>query len=97
MVLVAEFKPKEERQQQEGDLIKVGKQMLNELLEIDVEDPVVYGIFVKNNTLFTFKMHLTGDILYTMFQLTSILVLKGHADLACLPNIVPRLEQVKVC
>ncbi|KAI8079484.1 hypothetical protein BDF21DRAFT_420200 [Thamnidium elegans] len=98
VVLVAEFKPVESKQRQESDLVKIGKQMrimLNELLAIGVKDPVSSGILVSRDTMYTFKMHLAGENLYVMTQLSAIQVVKTHDDLTCIPIIVSKLVQIK--
>lgn len=97
--MVAEFKPKEERQQLESDFVKVGKSMrimLNEILEICIEDPVVYGILIKNDKLLTFKMYMADAKIYVMSQFFSIPHAKSSDDLPLISGIVSRLEQLKV-
>lgn len=74
VVLIAEFKPMDGHQTLENDKVKIDKEMkkmLNELLEIGIEDPLVCGILVMNDHLDMFKMHLTGPKLYIMTQLSS--------------------------
>lgn len=99
VITVAEFKPKEARQQAESDFIKVGKQMrimLNEALEIGVADPVVCGILVVDDKLITYKMHLADAKIYVLTRLSSMQLGKNLNDLAFVPGIVSRLNQVKV-
>lgn len=99
VVLVAEFKPKESKQKQESDLVKIGKRMsimLNKLLIIGVEDPVTYGILVSRDIMYAFKMNLAAGKLYIMTQLSAVQLVKGADDLTCITTIVSKLVQIKV-
>ncbi|KAG1051912.1 hypothetical protein G6F43_005912 [Rhizopus delemar] len=70
--------------------------MLNEILEICIEDPVVYGILIKNDKLLIFKMHMADAEIYVMTQFFSIPLAKSSDDLPLISGIVSRLEQLKV-
>lgn len=99
VVLVAEFKPPEGRQQQESDFIKIGKElriMLNRLLSIGIHDAAVCGILVYNNRMSTFKMELRAPQLYTMVQLSNMPIIQSSEDLSLLPPLVSKLHQLKV-
>ncbi|GAA5795434.1 hypothetical protein HPULCUR_000792 [Helicostylum pulchrum] len=68
-VLTAKFKPLDGRQKLANDQVKIGKEMkimLNELLKVGIEDPVVSGILVMDDLIYTFKMHFSGPKIYTM-------------------------------
>lgn len=70
--------------------------MLNEILEICIEDPVFYGILIKNDKLLIFKMHMADAKIYVMTQFFSIPLAKSSDDLPLISGIVSRLEQLKV-
>ena len=95
---MAEFKPSDGRQTLENDYIEIGKEMrimLKNLLYIGVRSPVVYDILAVNDQMFIFKMYLASPKLYVMTELSREQLVKSANDLALLPTIVTRLEQVK--
>ncbi|KAI8148540.1 hypothetical protein BJV82DRAFT_663904 [Fennellomyces sp. T-0311] len=98
VVLVAEFKPREGRQRQESDFIKIGKEMrtmLNRLIMIYVHNPVVCGNLVGGNRISTFKMELKASQIYAMVQLSDLPLIRNSDDLNLIPLLVAKLQQVK--
>ena len=72
------------------------KILLNELLRIGIEDPVISGILVMDDHLYTYKMHLSGPKIYVMTQLSSTPVTKSAGSLILIPSVVSKLVQLKV-
>ena len=100
VVLVAEFKHPTGRQKQlESDFIKLGKEMrcmINKLIKVGVEKPVVCGILVNKNCLRTFCMELKAPMLYSQIQLSQVQLIRVSDDLPMLPMLIAKLYQVQV-
>lgn len=98
-VVVGEFKAPKGHCQGESDTIKIGKEMrtmINRLITIGVEDPVVCGVLVSKGCLSTYKMELRGPKLYVMTRLSKLNLIRTSDDLAMLPILVSRIAQVQV-
>lgn len=99
IVLVAEFKHPTGRQQLESDFIKLGKEMrymINKLIKIGVDKPIVCGILVSNNSLQTFRMELKAPMLYAQIQLAKVQLTRTSDDLPMLPMLIAKLYQIQV-
>lgn len=70
--------------------------MINRLITIGVEDPVVCGVLVSKGCLSTYKMELRGPKLYVMTRLSKLNLIRTSDDLAMLPILVSRIAQVQV-
>lgn len=89
-VVVGEFKaPKGHCQGKEM------RTMINRLITIGVEDPVVCGVLVSKGCLSTYKMELRGPKLYVMTRLSKLNLIRTSDDLAMLPILVSRIAQVQ--
>lgn len=98
-VVVGEFKAPKGHCQGESDTIKRGKEMramINRLVTVDVEDPVVCGVLVANGCLTTYKMGLRGPKLYVMARLSKLNLIRASDDLGMLPILVSRIAQIQV-
>lgn len=98
-VVVGEFEAPKGHCQGESDTIKIGKEMrtmINRLVTIGVEDPVVCGVLVSGGCLSTYKMELRGPKLYVMARLSKLNLIRTSDDLVMLPILVSRIAQVQV-
>ncbi|KAI9257183.1 hypothetical protein BDA99DRAFT_515763 [Phascolomyces articulosus] len=98
VVLVAEFKPPGGKDRMESDLVKIGNEMrfmVNRLVKLGVESPVVGGILVNKNTLSTYKLEIRGAEVYCMVQLSSIKLFTNVLEFSLIPTITSYLHQLK--
>lgn len=99
VVLVAEVKPIEGRQKLENDKVKIGKEMkimMNELFDVGIHDPVVFGILVMDDHLYTYAMHLGGPKAYISTELSSTSVTKSSGNLVLILSIISKLVQLRI-
>ena len=99
VVLVAEFEPPGGKDIMESDLVKIGNEMrfmVNRLVKLGVESPVVGGILANKNTLSTYKFEIKGAEVYSMVQLSSIKLFTNTLEFSLIPTITSYLHQLKV-
>ncbi|KAG2198078.1 hypothetical protein INT47_011913 [Mucor saturninus] len=94
VVLVAEVKPIEGRQKLENDKVKIGKEMkimMNELFDVGIHDPVVFGILIMDDHLYTYALHLGGPKAYISTEFSSTSVTKSSENLVLILSIIFKL------
>ncbi|KAI7897300.1 uncharacterized protein EV154DRAFT_546712 [Mucor mucedo] len=98
VVLIAEFKHKNQNSYIESDLVKLGKQMkitLNLLIKDGVKKPKVCGIRCEGEEVYTFIMDIPSPKLYRMCNVSKIKLFKNLDQISLLPSILSHLLHLK--
>lgn len=98
MILIAEFKHKNQNSYIESDLVKLGKQMkitLNLLIKDGVKKPKVCGIRCEGEEVYTFIMDIPSPKLYRMCNVSKIKLFKNLDQISLLPSILSHLLHLK--
>ncbi|KAI9269778.1 hypothetical protein BY458DRAFT_510414 [Sporodiniella umbellata] len=65
--------------------------MINELFDIGIQDPTVFGILVMHDVLYLYTMHLGGPKAYILTELPSTPMANSAGNLVLIPSIVSKL------
>ncbi|KAG2214307.1 hypothetical protein INT47_000863 [Mucor saturninus] len=98
VILIAEFKHKDQNSYVESDLVKLGKQMkltLNLLIKDGVKKPKVCGIHCEGEEVYTFIMDMPSPKLYRMCNVSKIKLFKNLDQISLLPSILSHLLYLK--
>ncbi|KAI8875860.1 hypothetical protein K501DRAFT_201728 [Backusella circina FSU 941] len=98
VVLIAEFKHKEQNSYIESNLVKLAKQMkstLNLLVSDGVNEPKVCGIHCEGENVYTFIMDMPSPKLYRMCNVSKIKLFKNLDQVSLLPSVLSHFLYLK--
>ncbi|KAL0135940.1 hypothetical protein V8B55DRAFT_1551718 [Mucor lusitanicus] len=98
VVLIAEFKHKEQNSYIESDLVKLAKQMkstLNTLIINGVSQRKVCGIQCEGENVYAYTMDLPSPKLYRMASVSKIKLFKNLDQISLLPSVITHLLYLK--
>lgn len=99
VVIVAEFKPKDNNSAVESDFLKLAKQMklmFNDAVEKRIPEPTVCGLLCQGPVLKTYVMDMPSSQIYRLVKLSTVTLSRNINELHLLPTFISRLIQIKV-